>query len=114
MLKYAVALTAFLATSVTLAEEIPQGGMLLPINTQCTNPSTEMTDMVTTKYAEVAFAEGQAMVQYQRTGEWVAVPFTLYVNPKQLTWSMVAFMPSGPGCLISSGEGFIPAINTTY
>jgi len=114
MLKHIVALLIIITAGATHAEEIPQGGMQLPINTQCTNPSTEMTDIVTTKYAEVAFAEGQAMVQYQRTGEWVQVPFTLYVNPKILTWSMIAFMPSGPACLISSGEGFIPALNTTY
>lgn len=114
MLKYAVALLAMLATGVTLAQEVPEGAMLLPITTQCTNPSSEMTNMITEKYAEVAFAEGQAAVQYAKTGEWVQVPFTLYVNPEALTWSMVAFMPAGPGCLISSGEGFIPAINTTY
>jgi len=114
MLKYAVALLIIITAGATHAEEIPQGGMLLPITTQCTNPSTDMTNMIMEKYSEIAFAEGQATVQYAKTGEWVQVPFTLYVNPDALTWSMIAFMPSGPGCLISSGEGFIPAINTTY
>ena len=115
MLKYLVALL-IITTSATHAEEInvPEGGMLLPVNAQCLNPSSVMTDLVTTKYAEVAFAQGQAMLQYQRTGEWEAVPFTLYVNPNEKTWSMIAFMPAGPGCLISSGQGFIPAVNTTY
>lgn len=116
MLKLAVTLTAILATSVTLAEEIqvPNGNMLLPINTQCSNPSKDLTDMITGKYAEQAFAQGNAMVQYNKTGQWVEVPITIYVNPDDRTWSMIAFMPSGPGCLISSGIGFVPAINTTY
>src|SRR6056300_62576 len=116
MLKYLVAVLIIISAGATHAEEmeIPQGGMLLPITTQCTNPSTDMTNMVMDKYSEIAFAEGQATVQYAKTGEWVQVPFTIYVNPDALTWSMIAFMPSGPGCLISSGEGFIPALNTTY
>jgi len=113
MLKY-IATLLIIITSVAQAEEPPQGGMLLPITTQCTNPSTEMTNMIEDKYSEIAFAQGQATIQYQKTGEWVQVPFTLYVNPDALTWSMIAFMPAGPGCLISSGQGFIPAVNTTY
>jgi hypothetical protein len=116
MLKKLVAFIIIITAGATHAEEIEihEGGMLLPITTQCTNPSTDMTNMVMDKYSEIAFAEGQAAVQYAKTGEWVHVPFTLYVNPDALTWSMIAFMPSGPGCLISSGEGFIPAVNTTY
>ena len=117
MLKKIVALLIIITASATAAQEeieAPQGEMLLPITTQCTNPSTDMTNMIMDKYSEIAFAEGQAAVQYAKTGEWVQVPFTLYVNPDALTWSMIAFMPSGPGCLISSGEGFIPAIGTTY
>ena len=116
MLKKLVALLIIITAGATHAEEIeiPQGGMSLPITTQCTNPSSDMTNIIMDKYSEIAFAEGQATVQYAKTGEWVQVPFTLYVNPDALTWSMIAFMPSGPGCLISSGEGFIPAVNTTY
>ena len=116
MLKKLVALLILITASATHAEEIeiPNGAMLLPITTQCTNPSTDMTNMVKDKYSEVAFAEGQAAVQYAKTGEWVSVPFKLYVNPSSGGWSMIAFMPGGPGCLISRGEGFIPAVNTTY
>ena len=116
MLKKLVALLIIITAGATHAEEIeiPQGGMSLPITTQCTNPSSDMTNIIMDKYSEIAFAEGQATVQYFKTGEWVQVPFTLYVNPNALTWSMIAFMPTGPACLISSGEGFIPAVNATY
>ena len=117
MLKKIVALLIIITASATAAQEeieAPQGEMLLPITTQCTNPSTVMTNLVMDRYSEIAFAQGQATVQYAKTGEWVQVPFTMYVNPNTLTWSMIAFMPAGPGCLISSGEGFKPALNTTY
>jgi len=116
MFKYIVALLIIITAGATHSAEmqIPEGGMLLPITTQCTNPSSDMTTLIQDKYAEVAFATGQATVQYAKTGEWAQVPFTLYVNPDALTWSIIAFMPSGPGCLISSGEGFIPALQTTY
>jgi len=114
MFKYVVALTAFLAGSVTLAQDIPNGGMVLPINTMCLNPSTDMTNLVQDSYGELPMATGITNVQYMKTGQWVSVPFTLYVDPSDNSWSMVGFMPGGPGCLISSGEGFIPAINQTY
>lgn len=118
MLKYLVALLIIITTGATHAEEEPHIGQIgrvdLPINTMCVNPKNSLTEMVTGKYGEVPFAEGKAMVQYYKTGTWVEVPFTLFVNPAGTTWSLVGFMPGGPACIISSGEGFIPAIQTTY
>ena len=114
MLKHIVALLIIITASAIHAEEIPQGGMVLPINTQCLNPSKEMTNLIQDSYGELPMATGITNVQYMKTGKWVSVPFTLYVDPSDNSWSMVGFMPGGPGCLISSGEGFIPAINQTY
>ena len=114
MLKKLVALLIIITPCATHAEEMPNGGMVLPINTMCLNPSTEMTNLVQDSYGEIPMARGITNVQYMKTGQWVSVPFTLYVDPADNSWSLVGFMPGGPGCLISSGEGFIPAINTTY
>lgn len=113
MLKYAVTLTAILAASYVTAEELP-GRMLFPVNTQCTFPADEMVNLVENKYGEIAFAEGEAVLQSYNTGKHQFATFKLYVNPDEQTWSLVTFMNQGPACLISSGTGFKPALNTTY
>ena len=113
MLKYAATLAAFLATGVAIAEELPQD-LFLPVNAQCMIPGNRLLKIVKEQYGEQEFAEGTAIMTSAKTGQSETAVFTLYVNPDEKTWSLVTFMDQGPACLISSGTGFAPAINTTY
>jgi hypothetical protein len=71
--------------------------------------SAEIVRSMLTKYEEVPFAKFTVMIQIPN-GQILQQPGTMFVNPKNGSWSIVALFPeSNMACILQNGAYFSPA-----
>ena len=85
------------------------GGNFTKLPTMVDCSSAEIVRSMLTKYEEVPFAKFTVMIQIPG-GQILQQPGTMFVNPKNGSWSIVALFPeSNMACILQNGAYFSPA-----
>ena len=74
----------------------------------CNANKQKVFDIVRGKHGEQILAHGNLLIREATKGLFHKAQMIMTLNPETGSWSIIGIFPDGTGCLVSSGDTFIP------